>query len=184
MQLLDWATLIPSPFFCIEHALFNDCSFSPQLLTCLFQCTGCQMHSDFVTIPTVFLFRSWPCGLIPGPGLDKPQRCLLQWFLLPTSMLLNLPLSCANPHSETAFSPGGLKFLCSLVFAFVWAKVTEHRSPGEAEEAAAWPAAQLVQHVFLYLRRWWHPHGDRSRRYVLVCWSLRWFSHRLSYQIS
>lgn len=52
-------------------------------------------------------------------------------------MLLNLPLSCANPHSETDFPPDGLKFLCRLVFAFVWAKVTKYRFPGAAEEAAA-----------------------------------------------
>lgn len=95
------------------------------------------MHSDFVTISTVFLLRSWPCGLIPSPELDKAQHYLLQWFLLPTSMLLNLPLSCANPHSETDFSPDSLKFLCSLIFAFVWAKVTKYRFPGAAEEAAA-----------------------------------------------
>ena len=133
------------------------------------------MHCDFVTISIISLLIF---GLV-----DPSQAQNSSWINLGTvfsdvfcsqhQCCSSFRRSCANPHSETAFSPD--TFLCSLVFAFVWAEVTKFRFPGAAEEAVAWLAAQLVEHLLPYHRRWSQPHRGCSCRHMLVYWSPQWF---------
>lgn len=134
-------------------------AFPHSFFPCLFRCAWCLVPCDFVTISIIFLLKLWAWGPIPGTGfiLDKLLCHLLWCFLSQHQCCSSFCCSCVSPHSGTSFSPDSLKFLCTLVFAFLWAEVTKHRLSGTGEEAVACLAAQLVQHLLLYHRGWSQP---------------------------